>query len=199
VTYPTVDEIVSRYSGLEDVDADDLEALRQEYIDWIEGPNGKGVAYEVRTVTETVVVVTLSPYLPVSHGQLGAATSISITNDITGAAVTTPNVALLKPDGRRYRWQGDLFRPGQRVVIGYPHGHADTPPGVARGCRLFVRNEAMEEKSSNPANANRITNEASGFSYALTTVDMAAGRPTRWLDVMAAIAPVPDECAVLVA
>ena len=138
-----------------------------------------GVAYRRRTVTETRPqprgCTLLLGRVEVYAVTAAVIDGTALSSDERTAIVIDPGVGSLE----RSYW-------GRSNVITYTHGYEAPTAALKRACRLWVRREALADRT--PRGDNLVTQfveDAAGGTFVgrEATANWDAGRPTGWLDV----------------
>lgn len=116
---------------------------------------------------------------------------LSVTSTDSGGAVTTYTTT-----NWRLAASGMLSTEGtylpcpsygeQNVTVEYEHGMDTPPPQIVHGCKVFVRNRALQDARSVGRDVLREVND-NGFQIQYSTPDWNAGRPTGLFEVDAAL------------
>lgn len=103
----------------------------------------------------------------------GVSTAFTTTNWIaarSGILTTDGDIFTLTANGEA------------NIVVRYPHGLDRPPAGIVKACKLWVRNQLLQDRNSFGRDVLSET-QGSGISTSYSTPDWDAGRPTGLFDV----------------
>lgn len=144
----------------------------------------RGVAYETTTATEVHRVTSATTGLVLREPLAQAITSVTIDGSTIDSSlyVLDSFEAILRYDSG--------FSPSFPVTVVYTHGLTAVPARLKRAIALYVQEVASLEQSG--TGRNMLSQTFDGGSTRYSTPDMAAGRPTGWLEVDRLLNSLPD-------
>ncbi len=178
MAYLTAAQVRSRASRFMDLDATtypdgDLNALVAEFEEIAE--QYRGVAYVSRTATEIHTFHTVTKTLVLRHPKATAITSITVDGtalDSTSYHLET-EVGIVRYDG--------VFSNYYPATVVYTHGFSAVPERLQRATARYVAAVLRSEESGTSRDV--LSQNFDGGTTRYATPDVAAGRPTGWLEV----------------
>lgn len=164
-----------------------LSALVTEFEEIAE--DYRGVAYTPRTATETHTVPLSSSSIMLRHQRVRSITSVVLDGaTIDAGSYTYTDHGTIES---RVGFLGTGLQAVSTAVIVLSHGYDAPPQRLLRGCREYVRNCAVADRSDVPRDI--IATSVDGMTHRYSTPDKSAGRPTGYIEVDRLLNSLPDE------